>query len=168
MMAFKLKETQEGPIKSPQYRMTSVFRCSVNTSTQMYTSHCLLVSVSVSVSVKAPAVMIFFVENGGNEDFSETRMHSSRMRTVRCSGHRGGGGWCIPACTGQGVCIPACTGHGGVYPSMHWAGGVCLGECLLGGCLPHTPPPCGLNDRRLWKHYLAATTLRTVKMKAMY
>ena len=160
MMAFKLKETQERPIKSPQYRMTSVFRCSVNTSTQMYTSHCFLVSVSVSVSVKAPAVMIFFVENGGNEDFSETRMHSSRMRTVRCSGRRGcasqhalGRGCVSQHALGMGVCIPACTGQG---------------VSAWGECLPHTPPPCGLNDRRLWKHYLAATTLRTVKMKAMY
>ena len=35
-----------------------------------------------------------------------TRMHSSRMRTVRSNGRRGGGGrlGCIPACTGQGGC----------------------------------------------------------------
>ena len=70
-----------------------------------------------------------------------TRMHSSRMRTIRCSDSwRGGGvypsmhwtgvcvsqhalgrGVCIPACTGQGragvgVCIPACTGQGCVCP----------------------------------------------------
>ena len=45
----------------------------------------------------------------------ETRMHSSRMCTVRCNG-------CGTAC------IPACTGQGGMYPSMHWAGG-----CLSGG-----------------------------------
>ena len=95
-------------------------------------------------------------------------------------------GVCIPACTGQGcvypsmhwagvyvsqhalgrgVCIPACTWQGSVCP-----GGVCPGvflpgggQCLLGGgCLPHTRPPFGLNDRRLWKYYLAATKLRTV------
>ena len=65
-----------------------------------------------------------------------TRMHFSRMRTVRCSGH--GGRACIPACNGQGVCvsqhalgrvcvcIPACTGQGGV----------CLGVCLPRECLP--------------------------------
>ena len=74
-----------------------------------------------------------------------SRMHSSRMRTVRCSGRRAVG--CV--CPGEGCVCP-------------------------GGCLPHphpvnagihTPPsPCGQNDRRLWKHYLSATTLRTVKM----
>ena len=37
-------------------------------------------------------------------------MHSSRMRTVRCSGRRG---------------------VGGLYASMHWAG-----WCLLRGCVP--------------------------------
>ena len=64
-----------------------------------------------------------------------TRMHSSRMRTVRCSGRRGGGGVCIPACTGQGVCIPVCTGWGGV--SQHALGRGCLprGVCAQGGCV---------------------------------
>ena len=59
----------------------------------------------------------------------ETRMHSSRMRTVRCSGHRGWGGlpmggvclggsaWgCLP---GAG-CLPRGSCLGGVYPSMQW------------------------------------------------
>ena len=41
----------------------------------------------------------------------ETRMHSSWMHTVHCSG-----------CWG---------GAGGMYPSMHWAG----------GCICQTPPP---------------------------
>ena len=36
------------------------------------------------------------------QNHSWTRIHSSRMRTVRCNGRRGGG------------CLP-----GGVYPSMH-------------------------------------------------
>ena len=62
-----------------------------------------------------------------------TRMHSSRMCTVRCSGRPGG---CIPACTGQGGICPV---HAGIHPT-----------------------PCEQNDRRLWKHNLAATTLRTV------
>ena len=73
-----------------------------------------------------------------------TRMHSSGMRTVRCSGRY------IPACTGQGVCIsqhaldrgvciPACTRQG-----LSAQGGVCPGvsarrRCLPGMCLPHTP-----------------------------
>ena len=97
-----------------------------------------------------------------------TRMHSSRMRTIRCSDRRGGGA-CIPACTGQegcvsqhaldgGVCIPACIGKGGVCPGgCVCRGVVCLGVsawdvCLGGVCtgvVCHTPPPCGQNDRRL-------------------
>ena len=78
MMAFKLKETQERPIKSPQYRMTSVFRCSVNTSTQMYTSHCLSVSISLSVSVNTPTLVIFFVENDGYQDLN------GKMKEMYC------------------------------------------------------------------------------------
>ena len=74
---------------------------------------------------------------------NKTRMHSSRMRTVRCSGRLPGGG-----------CL-----HGGVLP------GVCLG----GGCLrkgvytpspdpeADTPPPW--TDERLRKHYLFAATV---------
>ena len=66
-----------------------------------------------------------------------TRMHSSRMRTARCSSHLLEG------------CLPR-------------QGGVCPGrECLpVGVC--RTSPPRGQNDRCLWKHYLATTTLRTV------
>ena len=55
----------------------------------------------------------------------QTRMHSSRMRTIRCSAVGGGGG-CIPACTGQGVSV-----RGGVVP---------------GGCLLHTPPLDRMTD----------------------
>ena len=54
------------------------------------------------------------------------------MRTVRCSGRRGGGG-VYPSMHWAGVCIPVCTGWGGVYPSMHWAGGVCQGVCVPRG-----------------------------------
>ena len=50
-----------------------------------------------------------------------TRMHSSRMRTVRSSGRRSEGR--IPACPGQGGCVS----------SMHWAAGVCPGGCLPRG-----------------------------------
>ena len=72
-----------------------------------------------------------------------TRMHSSRIRTVFCSGRRGA---CRPACTGQGACM---------YPSMHWAGGVLaygglpggvhLGAICPGGCLPGVCLPRGVS-----------------------
>ena len=78
---------------------------------------------------------------------------------------------CVPsAAVAAGACIPACTGQSGVYPSMHLAGGVVCswvgvsrwGVSAQGECLPHTP--CAQNDRCLWKHYLAATTLQTVNI----
>ena len=51
---------------------------------------------------------------------------------------------------------------GGVCPGGCLPGGSAQGEYLpKGGCLADTPL-CGQNDRRLWKHYLATTTLRTV------
>ena len=73
---------------------------------------------------------------------------------------------CIPACTGQGVCLP-----GVVYPGGCLPRGCLLGVSALGrGCLPvvsapvhagiHTPHE--QNHRHLWKHNLAATTLRMV------
>ena len=37
-------------------------------------------------------------------------MHSSRMRTVCCSGRLGGGGVQEGVCVSGGVCIPACNG----------------------------------------------------------
>ena len=82
-----------------------------------------------------------------------TRMHSSMMRTVRCSGRRGG---CLPrrgACPGrvwpEGVCSGGCGVCLGVYPSMHWG--------------RHPPPPEDrILDTCLLKPYLSATTLRTV------
>ena len=76
----------------------------------------------------------------------KTRMHSSRMPTVRSSSHvyprmHWAGGWCIPACIDQGA----------VYPSMHWAGGVpARGVSARGVCVSqHTlrqTPPCEQND----------------------
>ena len=57
----------------------------------------------------------------------QTRMHSSRMRTVRSSSH----------------VYPRMHWAGGVYPRMHWAEGVCVSYDALGrrgvsawGCLP--------------------------------
>ena len=73
-----------------------------------------------------------------------TRMHSSRIRTVRCSSHLGRGE--------EGVCP-----------------GVCLPRLWGGVSATHTHThrhtlTCEQNHRRLWKHNLAATTLWTVMM----
>ena len=57
------------------------------------------------------------------------------MRTVRCSGRRGG-------------CLPA---RGGVCPSPCWV--TCLGGCLPQSMLDRILDTC------LWKHYLSATTV---------
>ena len=81
-----------------------------------------------------------------------TRMHSSRMRTVRCSGRplRGGvcpGGVCLGGCLPRGICLGGVSARG-CLPR----GCVCLGVCLP------DPPPCGKNDRHVWKHNLSATT----------
>ena len=93
-----------------------------------------------------------------------TRMHSSRMRTICCS-DRGG---CV--CLGGSA-------QGGVLPRGSSSQEGCLpGGCLLGvsawGCLlgggesacteADSPPPDRILDIHLSKHYLSATTLRTV------
>ena len=79
-----------------------------------------------------------------------TRMHSSRMRTVRCSSRLLGGlvgGLCLP-----GGCLPR--------------GCVCLGVSALGGCIQHAlrqTPPCGQNSWHMPVKILpCATSLRTV------
>ena len=73
-----------------------------------------------------------------------TRMHSSRMRTIRCSGHL------------------SCHAH---PPDMH-APLSCMHTPLphMPPCqvcpLPHLHPSIDrMNDTRLWKHYLSTTTL---------
>ena len=74
---------------------------------------------------------------------NEPWMHSSRMRTVRCSSRLLGEGVSVGGCLprGKGVmsvqgCIPACT--------------------------EADTPMDRIFDTRLWKHYLAATSLRPV------
>ena len=57
-----------------------------------------------------------------------TRMHSRRMRTVRCSGRRGVG-------SAQGVC------RGGICPGGIFLGGVCLGGVFPSACWDTHPPP---------------------------
>ena len=68
-----------------------------------------------------------------------TIMHSSRMRTVRCSGRRGGG--CLPSwwvclsrgvspqrgCVCPGVSGKGVSGQGGVWPGKYLPGGFCQG-----------------------------------------
>ena len=50
---------------------------------------------------------------------SQTRMHSSRTRTVRCRGHRGGG--CLPrGRLPRGVCVSQHALGRGVCPSACW------------------------------------------------
>ena len=53
-----------------------------------------------------------------------------------------------------------------------WEGGVSQGECLpggicIGGCLPSgymwQTPPCGQNDRQVWKPYLPGTSFEDGK-----
>ena len=90
-------------------------------------------------------------------------MHSSRMRTIRCSGRLG---WRF-AC--RGVCL----GEGSVCPKVGPAqGGVCLGVYTpwtqrqthprLRG--RHTPAPVDrIIDTSLWKHYLSGTTVSDSK-----
>ena len=67
------------------------------------------------------------------KSFEYTRMHSCRMRTVRCSGH-------LSCHTCPLPCTP---------PAMHAPHHACL--------------PCEQNHRHLWKHNLAPTTLQMVK-----
>ena len=61
-----------------------------------------------------------------------TRKHSSRMRTIRCSGRRGG--VCPGGVSAQGacVCVPACS-----------------------EAEPPPPPPDRILDTRLWKYSVA-------------
>ena len=65
-----------------------------------------------------------------------TRMPSSRMRTVCCSGCLVEGGVCLGVSAWGGICL-----EGGVSP---------------GGCTP--PPVDRILDTCLWKHYLSATS----------
>ena len=78
---------------------------------------------------------VFFTKRIQRVKMYHTRMHSSRMRTVRCNGRRG----CLPR-----GCLP----RGGLPQCMLW----------------YNPPVDRILDTRLWKHYLSAATLWTVKI----
>ena len=88
---------------------------------------------------------IYWIEN-------ITRKHSSRLRTVRCSGSRG---WGV---SGQGGLPRGCLPRRGVCP---WgsARGVCIPACTEADT-----PVDRILDTHSWKYYLAATLLRTVNI----
>ena len=83
-----------------------------------------------------------------------TRMHSSRMRTVRSSSH------VYPSMHWE-LCIPACTGRGGVC-----LGGVCPGGVCPGGVSQHalrqTPLPMDRMTDRCKNITLCKLRLQTV------
>ena len=87
------------------------------------------------------------------QNLFETKMHSRGMRTARLltvSQHALGRG-----CVSQHALGRRCLPRRGVSVQE---GGICPGGGWLpGGCLP-----CELNDRQVYKHYLAATSLRAV------
>ena len=91
----------------------------------------------------------------------KTRMHSSRIHTVRCSGCRGGGNVCLGA-----VCPRGCL-LGGVYlprPRSRHAPCRLRDRCLPDpeSDTPSPPPPHTLWTEfltHLWEHYLSATTV---------
>ena len=61
-------------------------------------------------------------------------------------------------CAFWGMCFPGTVLPGGVLPRGMSAQGVCIPECAEAD----TPPLNRMTDRRLWKYYLAATSLQTV------
>ena len=83
------------------------------------------------------------------KSLNKTRMHSSRMRTVRSSDRISGGGWCLFPQGGicSGVSAPGVCSHGGGVsaPGGHVCsrgggvsaprGGVCSQGVCSGGCL---------------------------------
>ena len=102
---------------------------------------------------------------------NETRNHSSKMRTVRCSSRRrkGVSAW---GCLSEGVSAQGCLPRGclcrGCLPmvvsarGMSAQGDVCPGWCLPRGSLCRTShyPACPLPCR--WKHNLGKLCLRAV------
>ena len=85
------------------------------------------------------------------EDIDLTRMHSSGMCTIHCSGHLGGvcpGEVCLGVFAQVGVC-PGVFAYGVFAKGVYVQGGVCLGGCLSkkGVCLGGVHP--------LWTEFLA-------------
>ena len=95
----------------------------------------------------------------------KTRMHSSRMLTVRCSSHLQGrgclpGGWLPRGVSAQGVSAQAVSAQGVCLPG-EWSG---VSQHALRQTLPSLPVDRIL-DTHFWKYYLAATSLLTVTRK---
>ena len=67
-----------------------------------------------------------------SENIFKTRMHSSRMRTVRCSGRLGGGGNCLSK---KGVFLGGCLPVG-VSARRYLLRGCLTRGCMPGGCTP--------------------------------
>ena len=72
---------------------------------------------------------------------------------------------CIPACTGQRVSAWGCLPRGSWLPRRVSSQGVSAKGAGMSAqwCVADLPPG-GQNDRRVWKHYLAETSLWAVKM----
>ena len=84
-----------------------------------------------------------------------TRMHSSRMRTVRCSGRPGGGSaWRVSA--QGGVCHTAL--HIACWDT-HPQPSACWDTHPTPPSACWDTPPDRILDTRLWKHYFSANTL---------
>ena len=148
----------------------TLFHCSPDCSTRLFIGTSVLSAICCNnILCKLQQVLTFvdikqthnqwiwrWLEKSQWKDLCETRMHSSRVRTVRCSGRLGGGGCCLP----WGLSV-----QGGVYLSrervcLSREGCVCPGEsvCLfrgtvyLSGCVSQHamgqthPPPCGQNS----------------------
>ena len=107
-------------------------------------------------------------------------MHSSRMHIIHCSDYWGSAqgvsaGGCLPrGCLSRGLSAWGCMPRGvspGRYQTRVSRGGVCPmgggGVCLPRGvsaCTEADTTPCRQHDRQVLKHYLAATSLRTVNI----
>ena len=90
------------------------------------------------------------------------------MRTVHCIGWGVFARGCLlGGCLSSGVCLLGVSVQGGCLPGSVWPW-----RFLPRGCLPQCmlvyTPPCEQNHRRLLKHNLAATTLRTVTIIRVY
>ena len=94
----------------------------------------------------------------------QTRRYSSRIGTIRCSGHLGGGGWCLPS---GGVCPGWCLPRGGVHPPTQRQTPPDPEADTPPDPEADSPPDSEADtllvdrifDTHLWKHYLSATTV---------